>query len=94
MGFCGQQGTRGLGAGDGVNETAKIFDRSTACGFAVLMAVIAVAGMWFHNADVAEFGKLGFATFSGVLVTLLNKELLNGNGNKNGSGPENPMQAK
>lgn len=74
-----------------MNDSAKIFDRSVACGFALAMGVVAVLGMWIHNADVAEFGKLGFATFSGVVVTLLNKELLNGNG-KNGSGNANPTK--
>jgi hypothetical protein len=78
-----------------MNPTTKIFDRGIACGFAFALAAVAVFGMWYHNADVAEFGKLGFATFSGVLVTLLNKELLNGNGNGNGkaSGSADPTQA-
>jgi hypothetical protein len=65
-----------------MNGTTKIFDRGIACGFALALGAVAVVGMWFHNGDVAEFGKLGFATFSGVVVTLLNKELLNGNGSK------------
>ena len=70
-----------------MNDGAKIFDRYVACGFALALCAVAVLGMWYHNAEVAEFGKLGFATFSGVVVMLLNKELLSG---KNGSGTGNP----
>jgi len=68
------------------------FDRWACAGAALIMAAIAVAGMWFNKPDIAHFGEIGFASFSSVLIALLNKELLNGNGkNGNGSGNGNPM---
>jgi hypothetical protein len=73
----------------------KNFDRWVLVIATGFFAVVAVVGMWFHNADITTFGKEAFLSFSAALLVLLNRELItNGNGNKNGSGPENPMQAK
>lgn len=74
-----------------MSDGAKNFDRWACCGVSLLMAAIAVLGMWVHNAEITHFGEIGFASFSSVLIALMNKELLNGNG-KNGSGSADPTQ--